>query len=47
MTAPYDPGLLEQLMRRYRSGTAKMLIGGSWVEAASGETFETVNPSTG
>src|SRR3954447_8007953 len=29
-------------MRDYR-----MLIGGEWVEAASGETFETVNPFTG
>src|SRR5450631_2748920 len=25
----------------------KMLIGGQWVEAASGKTFETMNPSTG
>jgi len=25
----------------------KMLIGGQWVEAASGETFETLNPATG
>lgn len=25
----------------------KMLIGGQWVEAASGKTFETYNPSTG
>src|SRR3954471_10035110 len=25
----------------------KMLIGGRWVEAASGKTFETVNPATG
>ncbi|GCE20523.1 aldehyde dehydrogenase family protein [Dictyobacter kobayashii] len=25
----------------------KMLIGGQWVEAASGKTFETINPSTG
>src|SRR3954451_19301784 len=29
-------------MRDYR-----MLIGGEWLEAASGETFETVNPFTG
>src|SRR3954470_19928659 len=29
-------------MRDYR-----MLIGGEWVEAATGETFETVNPFTG
>ena len=26
---------------------AKMLIGGQWVEAASGKTFDTYNPSTG
>ncbi len=25
----------------------KMLIGGQWVEAASGKTFDTINPSTG
>lgn len=25
----------------------KMLIGGEWVEAASGKTFDTINPSTG
>jgi acyl-CoA reductase-like NAD-dependent aldehyde dehydrogenase len=25
----------------------KMLIGGQWIEAASGKTFETMNPSTG
>jgi acyl-CoA reductase-like NAD-dependent aldehyde dehydrogenase len=25
----------------------KMLIGGKWVEAASGKTFDTINPSTG
>jgi aldehyde dehydrogenase (NAD+) len=29
-------------VREYR-----MLIGGEWVGAASGETFETVNPYTG
>src|SRR5437870_4360631 len=25
----------------------KLLIGGNWCEARSGETFETVNPATG
>jgi acyl-CoA reductase-like NAD-dependent aldehyde dehydrogenase len=25
----------------------RMLIGGKWVEAASGKTFDTINPSTG
>jgi phenylacetaldehyde dehydrogenase len=47
MNAPYNPGLLEQLQLRYAKGPVKMLIGGAWVEAASGETFETLNPSTG
>jgi acyl-CoA reductase-like NAD-dependent aldehyde dehydrogenase len=28
------------------SGTTKLLIGGQWVEAADGATFETVNPAT-
>ena len=27
--------------------TKKLLIGGKWVDAASGKTFETVNPATG
>ena len=25
----------------------KLLIGGEWVDAVSGKTFETVNPATG
>jgi hypothetical protein len=25
----------------------KMLIGGQWVDSASGKTFDTINPSTG
>ena len=29
------------------SGPKKLLIGGEWVEAASGKTFQTYNPSTG
>jgi acyl-CoA reductase-like NAD-dependent aldehyde dehydrogenase len=28
-------------------GPLGMLIGGEWTQAASGETFETVNPATG
>ena len=27
--------------------TKRMLIGGKWLEAASGKTFETRNPATG
>src|ERR1700734_1546154 len=30
-----------------RSGPTKLLIGGEWVEAADGSTFETTNPATG
>ena len=30
-----------------RQNPVKMLIGGQWVEAASGKTFETFNPATG
>jgi acyl-CoA reductase-like NAD-dependent aldehyde dehydrogenase len=29
------------------SGAKKLLIDGAWVEAASGKTFETLNPATG
>lgn len=29
-----------------RSGPKKMLIGGQWVDAVSGKTFETINPAT-
>lgn len=33
---------------QFLGGTTKQLfVGGKWVDAASGETFETVNPSTG
>ena len=28
-------------------GPKKLLIGGQWVDAASGKTFETINPATG
>ncbi len=47
MNAPYNPDLLAQLQSRYASKPVRMLIGGNWVESASGETFETFNPSTG
>ena len=40
-TQPYEtPGVGE--VRQY-----KMLIGGEWVDARSGKTFESVNPYTG
>ena len=39
---------LEPSVERFVSSPVrKMLIGGTWVEAASGKTFETYNPATG
>src|ERR1700741_4489669 len=29
-----------------KSGPKRLLIGGNWVEAQSGKTFETINPET-
>ena len=42
LTVPFTFGTVRGMLRDYR-----MLIGGEWVDAASGETFETVNPFTG
>jgi phenylacetaldehyde dehydrogenase len=38
---------LEQLVTNLAASPKRMLIDGAWVEAASGRTFETVNPATG
>src|SRR3954447_15292194 len=38
---------LSQTTRDFVSRTHGMLIGGEWVPAASGETFETLDPATG
>jgi len=37
---------LEPRVREFIGGAHRLLIGGEWVDAASGETFETINPST-
>jgi phenylacetaldehyde dehydrogenase len=37
---------LEPRVRDFIGGPHRLLIGGEWVDAASGETFETVNPAT-
>ncbi|MDN5698440.1 MAG: aldehyde dehydrogenase family protein, partial [Rubrobacter sp.] len=34
-------------VERFTSESRRMLIDGEWVESASGQTFETYNPSTG
>src|SRR5690349_5662435 len=33
--------------RRFTSQPRQLLIGGEWVDAADGETFETIDPGTG
>src|ERR1700674_3874081 len=35
------------LERNVKIGPTKLLINGKWVDAASGKTFPTINPSTG
>jgi phenylacetaldehyde dehydrogenase len=37
---------LEPRVRDFIGGSHRLLIGGDWVEASSGETFETINPAT-
>ena len=38
---------LERSVTSFISKPKQMLIGGKWVPAASGKTFETVNPASG
>src|ERR1700681_3912436 len=38
---------MDDKVTSYISKNRKMLIGGRWVEAASGKTFPTYNPATG
>jgi phenylacetaldehyde dehydrogenase len=44
ITAPVQ---LDRSVTEFLGKPRKMLIGGKWVEAASGKTFETLNPATG
>lgn len=37
---------LDERVTGFTAAPRRLLIGGEWVEAASGETFETVNPAT-
>ena len=41
------PVQLDSSVTAFLQSPRKMLIGGKWVEAASGKTFESYNPSTG
>lgn len=44
---PADVQLEQATLEFLRSGPKKLLIGGQWVDAASGETFASINPATG
>lgn len=46
LTLPADVQLQQSTLDFLR-GPKKLLIGGQWVDAASGETFATLNPATG
>ncbi|MGQ0666430.1 MAG: aldehyde dehydrogenase family protein [Nitrospiraceae bacterium] len=39
--------LMHERVQSFVAATRKMLIGGNWVDAASGKTFPTYNPATG
>lgn len=49
MTAMIQPGQVELLpsVRQFLSGTKQLYIGGEWVDAANGSTFDTFDPATG
>lgn len=47
ITLPPDVALQENTLSFLKSGPKKLLIGGTWRESASGESFETINPASG
>ncbi len=47
MATTSAPAHLNRSVQEFLSQPRKLLIGGAWVEAKSGKTFETYNPATG
>ena len=47
MTAVVAPSAIDRLTTDFLSRSPAHLIGGGWVPARAGRTFETVNPATG
>jgi len=47
MASTTTPVQLHRSVQEFLSRPRKLLIGGEWVEARSGKTFETYNPATG
>src|SRR5687768_15936001 len=47
MSATAAPAVSDSARSFSEQGPHKLLIGGEWVEAADGQTFETFDPATG
>jgi phenylacetaldehyde dehydrogenase len=47
MTTVLAQPVIDRRVTAFLSGSKKMLIDGKWVDAASGKTFATYDPSTG
>jgi hypothetical protein len=47
MATTLVPVQLNRKVEEFLGQKRKMLIGGQWVDAASGKTFDTYNPATG
>ena len=47
MATTLVPVQLNRKVEEFLSQPRRMLIGGQWVEAASGKKFDTYNPATG
>ncbi|MGO9077390.1 MAG: aldehyde dehydrogenase family protein, partial [Terriglobales bacterium] len=47
MATTTTPAQLHRSVPEFLSQPRKLLVGGAWVEARSGKTFETYNPATG
>ena len=47
MATTTTPAQLHRSVPEFLRQPRKLLVGGAWVEARSGKTFETYNPATG
>ncbi len=47
MATTANPVQIDSRVAEFLSKPKQMLIGGKWVNSASGKTFETVGPATG
>ncbi|MBI4366130.1 MAG: aldehyde dehydrogenase family protein [Deltaproteobacteria bacterium] len=47
MSAPQTAATIDERVKQFLAAPRKLLIDGAWVAAASGKTFQTMNPATG